>query len=517
LSLASLPEYTDGGKTVTINMSHNYKWSDGKPVDANDVIFFIRELAAAVKENPSNFGNYAPGNFPDNVKSVTAPSTYQVVMKLDKAYNPNWFTQTQLNLISPLPSTAWNIASAGGAHLDYNNPANAKKIYDFLAAEAKKVGTYDSNPLWKVVDGPFKLESFNSTTDANTMVPNPTYGGPQKAQFDKLEAVYYASSTAEFNALKTGKLSEGGVPSSDIPQIPQIKNAGYNVYGYPNLGFSYMVFNFKNTTDNWDKIIGQLYIRQALTHLQDQAAIIHGAFHDAAAPAYGPVPAIPATAYVPDDAATNPYPYSISAAKSLLTQHGWHVVPNGTTTCENPGTASNQCGAGIPKGQKISITIPYTNDPDIAGLETQQLASAAKQVGINITPVAKTFNFIVSQYAVPSAPENNNKWQMENFGGFTENIYPTTDEIFNTTGSFNQGGFSDKRADKLIEESKFSNNPDAVKNEASYITHILPGIFGPNEDRISAWKGISGPPDSFSSLSQFGFTPEYWYIPSSSS
>jgi peptide/nickel transport system substrate-binding protein len=106
---------------------------------------------------------------------------------------------------------------------------------------------------------------------------------------------------------------------------------------------------------------------------------------------------------------------------------------------------------------------------------------------------------------------------MENFGGFTENIYPTTDEIFNTTGSFNQGGFSDKKVDKLIEESKFSNNPDAVKNEASYITHILPAIFGPNEDRISAWKGISGPPDSFSSLSQFGFTPEYWYIPSSSS
>ena len=517
LSLAPVPTYSNGDKTVTINLSHNYKWSDGKPVDAQDVLFFIDVLRAAVKENPANFSNYTKGAFPDNVVSATAPSTYQVVLKLDKAYNPNWYTETQLNLISPLPSTAWNVAAAGGAHLDASNPANAKKIYDYLDSQAKKVSTYASNPLWQVVDGPFKLTQFNPTTDANTMVPNPSYGGPQKPQFDKLQAVYYASSTAEFNALKTGKLNEGGVPSDAIPQIPQIKNVGYNVYGYPDLGFSYIVFNFKDTTNNWDKIVGQLYFRQALTHLQDQAAVIHGAFHGAAAPAYGPVPAIPATAYVPSDAATNPYPYSIADAKNLLTQHGWHVVPNGTTTCENPGTAPNQCGAGIPKGQKISITIPYTNDPPVAGQETTQLASAAKQVGINITPVAKTFNYIIANYADPSAPQNNNKWQMENFGGFSTDIYPTTDLIFNTGGSYNQGGYSDPTADQLIKASEFSSDPNAVQKEASYLTKNLPAIFGPNEDRIYAWKGVSGPPDAFSNLTQFGFTPEYWYVPSSSS
>jgi peptide/nickel transport system substrate-binding protein len=516
LSLAQVPVYSNGDKTVTINMSHNYKWSDGKPVDAKDFVFFMDELRAAVHENPANFGNYTPGNFPDNVTSVQTPSTFQVVLHLDKAYNPNWFTETQLNVVSPLPSTAWNIAAPGGAHLDYTKPANAKRIYDFLNAQSKKVSTYATNPLWQDVDGPFKLTQFNATTDANTMVPNPTYGGPQKAQFDTLKAEYFASSTAEFNALKTGNLNEGGVPSSDIPQIPQIKGIGYNVYGYPDLGFDYIVFNFKDKTDNWDKIVGQLYFRQALTHLQDQTAIIHGAYHGAAAPGYGPVPAVPATAYVPSDAATNPYPYSITDAKNLLTQHGWHVVPNGTTTCQSPGTAANQCGAGIPKGQKISITIPYTNDPDIAGLETTQLASAAKQVGININPVSKTFNFIVSQYADPSAPQNNNKWQMENFGGFSTDIYPTTDEIFNTGGSFNQGGYSDPTADKLIKQSKFSSDPNAVQKEASYLTQNLPAIFGPNEDRIYAWKGVSGPPDAFSNLTQFAFTPEYWYVPGSS-
>ena len=381
LSLAAPAIYSNGNKTVTINMKHNYRWVDGHPVDAQDVLFFIDELRAAVhpvKTNAANFGNYTPGDFPDNVVSATAPSQYQVVLTLDRAYNPNWFSQTQLSLITPMPSTAWNIAAAGGPHLDFTNPANAKKIYTFLDAEAGKLSTYGSNPLWKDADGPFQLESFTSSTGANTMVANPHYGGPQKPVFDKLQALSFTSLTAEFNAILAGKINQGIIPAADVPQIARVKAAGYNVYGYPNLGFEYIVFNFKDTTNNWDKIIGQLYIRQALAHLQDQAGLIQGVFNGAAAAAYGPVPAVPATNYVPADAATNPYPYSIAAASKLLSDHGWTVRPGGTTTCTRPGTAANQCGAGIPAGANINFTDFYTNDPATAGLETTQLASAAQ-------------------------------------------------------------------------------------------------------------------------------------------
>jgi peptide/nickel transport system substrate-binding protein len=511
LSLAGAPVYSNGGKTITMNMKPQYKWSDGHEVDANDVVFFIDEVRAAVKENPSNFGSFTPGNFPDNVASATATGQ-KLVLNLTRAYNPSWYTETQLTNITPMPSTSWAKASANGPQLDYTNPANAKKIYDFLAAQSKTLKTYATNPLWQDVDGPFKLKSFNSTTDANTMVPNPTYGGPQKPSFDVLKAEYFASSTAQFNAIRAGQLNSGFVPSEDLPQVPRITSAGYNVYGYPTLGFSYVVFNFKDTTGNWDKIIGQLYIRQALAHLSDQAAVIKGIFHGAAAPAYGPVPAIPATAYVPSNAATNPYPFSTDAASKLLSSHGWKVVPNGTTTCQSPGTAANQCGAGIPKGQNLNFTDFYSNDPAANGLETTQLASAAKQVGINVTPVAKTFNFIIDQYDDPIAPQNNNKWQVEYYGGFTEGAYPTTDTIFNTGGNNNEGDYSSPTADKLIKDSKFSSNPNAVKDEAAFLTKDLPAIWLPNADLVQAWKGISGPPDSFSNLTQYSFTPEYWYL-----
>jgi len=511
LSLAPAPTYSDGDKTVTINLYKTYKWSNGQPVDAQDMIFFIDEVRAAVKENASNWGPYTPGNFPDDVVSMSAPSKFTLVLHLDQAYNPSWFTDTQLINITPMPSTAWNVARQGGPHLDYSNPANAKKIFDYLNAAAKKLSTYATNPLWQDVDGPFKLTQFNPTTDANTMVPNPNYGGPQKARFSELKAEYFASSTAEFNAMLAGKLTQGDVTADEIPQVPRLKAEGYNVYGYPDLGFSYAVFNFADKTNHWNSIIAQLYIRQALAHLSDQTAIIHGAYKDAAAPAYGPVPAIPATAYVPSNASTNPYPYSVADAKNLLASHGWHVVPNGTTTCQNPGSGPTQCGAGIPKGQNLNFTDYYVNDPAAAGQETTQWASAARQVGININPVAKTFNFIVDQYDDPVAPQNNNKWQVENFGGYTENPYPTTDTIFNK-GSGNEGEYNNPEADRLIRASKYSSNPNAVRAEAAFITKDLPGIFLPNQDLIFAWKGISGPPDSFSNLTQYEFSPEYWYL-----
>jgi peptide/nickel transport system substrate-binding protein len=514
LSLASPPVFTNHDKTVTIKMSSAYKWSDGAPVDANDVLFWIAEERAAVKESPDNVGSYSKGDFPDNVVSASAPNPTTVVLHLNKTYNPGWFFLNQLSTITPLPSTGWNVAAAGGPHLNFNNPANAKKIYDYLDAASKKLSTYGSNPVWQDVDGPFKLVTFSSTTDANTMVPNPTYGGPQKAAFSQLKAEYFASSTAEFNAVLAGQLTFGYIPPEDYPQVPRVKGLGYNVYGYPSLGFSYVTFNFKDTTNNWDKVIGQLYIRQALAHLSNQPAIIKGIFDGAAAPAYGPVPAIPATNYVPSNAAVNPYPYSIADATQLLTSHGWKVVPGGTTTCISPGTGTGHCGAGIPAGQNLNFTDYYTNDPAALGLETTQLASAAAQVGIKVTPVAKTFNFIVDQYDDPVAPNNNNKWQVEYYGGFTDYNYPTQDTIFNTGGDDNEGDYSNPTADRLINASKFSSNPNAVKNEAAFLTKDLPAIFLPNTDLVFVWKGISGPPDSFSNNTQYYFTPEYWYLTS---
>jgi peptide/nickel transport system substrate-binding protein len=516
-SIATAPTFSNDNKTVTIDLNANWKWSDGQPVTSQDVEFMIDILKAAVKESPANYGNYTPGLFPDFVTAISTPSPTQIVLTINKTYNQNWLFLDQLALLIPLPAHAWARTSANGPIVDFTNPANAKKIYDFLNKQSATLGTYATNPLWQVVDGPFKLKGFDVSTYANTMVPNAAYSGPVKPSISELDNVAFTSTEAEFNQLLSQNLTVGFVDFSDLPQVSKLKSLGYTVWGFPDFGFSYVDYNFKDTTGDFNKIIAQLYIRQAIADLQDQPALIQskGVFDGAAGQAYGPVPAIPTSPFAPPNALTNPYPFSISNASKLLSDHGWDVVANGTTTCKSPGTGANECGAGIPAGTPLTWNLVYGNSPAVIGSQDEVLASNAKQIGITINLESKTFNYIIQNLSDVGNPDNDHLWAMQDFGGFTNSYYPTTNQLFNTTGSFNQGGYSDPTADADINNSVTSLNNNAIETEISYITAQQPGLFQPNADLVFAIKDtLHGPSSSFADLSQYQDSPEYWYFTS---
>lgn len=507
------PTVSADGKTFTIKLNGKYTWSDGSPVTTADVIFYVDELKAAVKENAANSGNYTPGQFPDNVTNMTATDANTISFTFDKVYNPTWVLDSELGLIIPMPAKAWAKTSENGATVDYTNPANAKAIYDFLAKQSTSLSTYQTDPLWQTVDGPFKISYYNASTGAANFKANTAYTGAGKPHIAELDELSYTSDDAEFNDLLAGNLDVGYVPSKDYTQTGKLTAKQYAVYGLPDFGFNYIYYNFKDTTDNFDKVIGQLYIRQAFAHLQDEEAEIKGIYHGAAAPAYGSVPVAPQSPYTPANALTNPFPFSVDAATKLLKDHGWTVVPNGKTTCASPGTADNQCGAGITAGQDISFVLYYTSSKAATTALVTSWVGNLKKIGVNVTLKSDTFNNIIANESVPSSPKNNANWGAGDFGGFTNGIYPSTDNLFNTGGSYNQGGFSDPALDTLINASLNSTDPNAIQKELAAVTADQPGIFQPNEDRIYAWKtNISGPSASFETLTQFGLNPEDWYF-----
>lgn len=512
--LAGTPKYTNGGKTVTFSVKSGQKWSDGKPVDANDVIFFVDLLRASIKESAANFGNYTKGFVPDDVKSIKAVGPDTVQMNLTRSYNPTFFTESELGLITPLPSTVWNVASAGGPHLDFTKPANAKKIYDYLDKASKTLATYATNPLWKTVDGPFTLTAFTPASGAFTMVPNKKFSGA----VPKIGALKYETFTnfqAEFNQLLAGNLTVGSVDFSNLPEVNRIEGK-YNVFGLPDFGFQAAFYNFKDKTGSFGAEVSQTYMRQVFAQLEDQPAYVKGFLKSAGVPDYGPIGVAPESPFAPKDATTAPFPYSTAKAAAKLKAHGWKVVANGTTTCAKPGTGAGECGAGIPAGAKISPAEFYANNPPVIGQEAQAFAEAAKQVGINVRLQSKTFNFLVSNYSVAAAPANNNKWDINDFGGFSVGDYPTTLNIFNTTGSFNFGGWNDKKADQLINDSVYSSDPKAVTKEAEYLTDQQPAFFDPATDYIYATlKNLSATDvGALSGMTQFQPLPQDWFFTS---
>jgi peptide/nickel transport system substrate-binding protein len=514
LSLAYLPTYSNGDKTVTVRMKTNYKWNDGQPVTSSDALFYLDEVRAAVRESGANWGPYSPGvGIPDQVVSASTPNATTLVINLNKPVNPTWFTENNLEYVQPMPVQAWAKSSANGPVLNFTSPANATKIYNFLAAASGSTGTYATNPLWQVVDGPYRLTVFNNTTGAYTMVPNPSYDGPKSAVVPTLQAVPYTSDTAEFNGVLSKSIDIGYIPQSDVPEIARVKSAGYHVFGYPDWGFTYVNYNFADKTGDFNNIINQLYIRQALAHLEDEAGYVHAFFHGAGGLAYGPVPAVPVSPYSPANAITNPYPFSITTAGNLLKSHGWNVVAGGVSTCAKPGTGAGECGSGIPAGTKLAFNVLYINDPAYFGEMLTDWASDAKKVGIAVTLQSGTFDHVVDVADDPGSPKTINQWAMSDYGGFTDNPYPTTFGEFNGSGSDNGGFYNDAEANKLINASVTGGSPDAVKAEASYLTEQQPSLFQPNPDNIIVWKdNVSGQPAAIQAMTQYYLNTELMYL-----
>ena len=516
MSIANTPVYSNGDKTVTISMKSNYKWSNGTALTANDLLFTIDVIKAAIKASPANWAGYTPGHFPDNLVRTSEPNSSTLVLTLKAGVNPTWFTEDILGSVNPMPSAEWAKTSASSAVIPASGwtPTAMAGIFKYLTAQAKSLSTYATNPLWQVVDGPYKLSAYNTTTGGFTMNPNTTYGGPHVTPQSSFQGVPFTSNTAEFNAIKSGSIDVAYVDFDDVPQLPQVLRLGYDYAGEPDFGMTFGNYNFKDKTGDFNNIIAQLYVRQALAHLVDQQGWITAFMHGAGAPAYGPIPAYPQSPFLPADAATNPYPFSISTAVSLLKSHGWTVTPGGTDTCTSPGTGASQCGAGIPAGTKFAFNYIYSSSPALIGDQATDFVSKAKQAGITITLQSSNFNYMIANYLDPYAPSNDNKWAMEDFGGESDVPYPTTFGLFNTGGSDQVGDYSNPTADSLINASISGGDPSAVKAEASYLTANQPVQFQPTPDLIWAWKNTLSAqnPQAWENLTQYYATPEYWYF-----
>src|SRR5499427_8357062 len=248
LSPADPPVYSNGGKTVAVTMK-GWKWSDGSTVDAKSVIFYLN----MTKAEKANWYAYSTGLLPDNVVSYTATGPDTVTIQLDKPYSSLWYTDNQLAELTPMPA-AWDVtklgaaAGSGGCISDSaaDKWAKCKAVYTFLTAQSKQAASYATSPLWKVVDGPWKLSSF-STDGHVTVVPNTSYSGPVKPKLSAIKFVPFTSDSAEYTALNTGQVDVGEVPTQDLPQKPANSplpatnplGSGYKLQPFYSYGIQY--------------------------------------------------------------------------------------------------------------------------------------------------------------------------------------------------------------------------------------------------------------------------------------
>jgi peptide/nickel transport system substrate-binding protein len=128
--------------------------------------------------------------------------------------------------------------------------------------------------------------------------------------------------------------------------------------------------------------------------------------------------------------------------------------------------------------------------------------------------VTKSLNYMYSNYGNSFAPATKNEWAMQDYGPlYLAAGYPSSNTVFNTTGSFNLGSYSNKEVDQLIDESTFGADPAVLSKEITAISEDLPVLFFPTPHTLVVWKDtLSGPPESFQALLSFLYSPEQWYL-----
>jgi peptide/nickel transport system substrate-binding protein len=490
LSLASAPTFSGtGGRTVTINLKH-YMWSNGTQVTASDVMFWINMMLAV----PQDWGADVPGGFPTNVSNIHVVSPTQLQMTMDKSFNPQWFLYNELSQITPMPA-GWDRTASGPSRCD-TTVSDCAAVYTYLDGQSKDLSTYVSSPLWSIVDGPWRLSAFNADGHV-TFVPNKSYSGPIKPKLAAFQEVPFTTDSAEYDVLQSPsgatKINVGYIPTVDAPPKPAnaavgsnpLSARGYTLSPWYTWGISYYTGNFQDTIGDHGAIIRQLYFREALAYMMNQAAVISGPLRGYGQVTVGPVGSYPATTYLSAQGkAGDPFPYNPTKAKSLLASNGWKVNAGGVSTCVKPGTAAGDCGAGITAGSGLSFTMSYGTGLAWVQSEMDQLQSNASSIGIKLALAPKPFNEVVAQSAgncvAAKIPCN---WDFADWGlgwSFAPDYYPSGETLFTTGSLANSSGYSDPKNDAMINQTLTSSNLQYLYNWQDYLAKQLPLQWQPN-------------------------------------
>jgi peptide/nickel transport system substrate-binding protein len=171
--LARSWKWSNGNKTLTLNLVTNAKWSDGKPLTSADVVYSLKGGDNATQRKTMDILGFSR---PDtNIASIAAKGPYAVVIKLKTV--DSQFISSTLNLAIVVPQHIWS---------KVKNPATF------------------TNPH-PVGSGPFdQIARF--TTQDYVFGKNPHYWQTGKPLIPCLEYVQAASNDAALALIQSGQV-----------------------------------------------------------------------------------------------------------------------------------------------------------------------------------------------------------------------------------------------------------------------------------------------------------------------
>ena len=227
--------WSNGGKTLTVQLRHGVKWTDGKPFTSADVVFTFDQAIHSTALN----------KFGLPLASVAANGPYAVTINFTQpAYTDAYYA---LGRVEILPQHIW---------------ASIKDPATFL--NTQPVGT-----------GAYELGSFSG--QVFTMTANPHYYLPGLPKFKTIRFLAFSGNTTSDAAIESGEVDWAGSYIPGIQKLYLAKNKNFVVSDIP-LSTAFLVPNMASGPT------ANLAVRQAISAALNRADISDTVYNGYASP-----------------------------------------------------------------------------------------------------------------------------------------------------------------------------------------------------------------------------------------
>ncbi|MCT3396934.1 peptide ABC transporter substrate-binding protein [Lentilactobacillus hilgardii] len=392
-ALATKTKISKNGKTYTINIRKNAKWSNGDPVTANDFVYSWQRAVnpktasqyTYLFENMQNANKIANGKLSPSKLGVKANGKYQLEVKLAK------------------PTTYFKMVMA------------RETLYPLDPKIVKKYGSkYGTTSAKTVYNGPFKSVGWTGTNDSWELVKNSKYWDKKAVKLSKINYQVVKQPSTALNLFQSNKLDLINLVGEQASQMKNNKGATKR----PLAATEYLQYNQRK------KVFKNKNLRLAFSLAINRKQLVNKVMQNGSVVSQGFVPAQfaknPQTkedfakeAYVP-----NTVSYNLAKAKKLyqtaLSQLGKKQLNVIILAADDDQTKNvtefiqSQLEKNLP-GLKVSVqSIPFPS---------MLARAAAGKFDINFTGWSADFADPISFLAqlTSNNPENNGKWDNAKF------------------------------------------------------------------------------------------------------
>ncbi len=473
-------QVSDQGTVYTLSLNPKWRWSDGTPVTAKDLLFTWHLIQAASSPKappPWPYLQAGVGDIPQGIQSMTASGAYTVVIHLKAGVNRNWFIDKGLNQLTPLPQEVFN---------HYPNQPMAELRW--LAT----IASDPASPPFQVIDGPFRYAGGQAGQDY-VFVLNSLYAG-HKPGFTRLVWEETASDAALYALYRTHAIDWGYLPAEDTGRASVSLTAFYHLTTTYAVSYKNLLLNLNTgAPGHIDRLFRQLPIRQALQLGIDQSALVQDVYRGYAVPEVTALAPKPPTWFY-DPALQPTYRFDIAQGQQLLVRAGWRL----------------DRGVVVQHGQPLAFTLQYVSGSTTIADEAQLIQQwwAQEGIGVKLEPLSMA----------ALLGEKPSQWQAILGLGFNYGRgYPSGGELFGAAGQgVNKEGYQNATMTHLIAATHQAAPSEAVSAQRlyqyeAYVAQQLPVLLVPDPAQIVVTaKPLS---EGLAGFSPFQHPwPQYWVL-----